>query len=682
MTCRPRDDEPSAESGPATSVCDGAGAGKTGFARQMRLTVVAREAESVAEPAGSGYTVRLSGMPAPGDVLPSGLTETADAAMSIVQKTFPEWLWTWAQRSDVLGIATFPGPISWWWYAAISEMSPTRSPLLRDLYRLVLLRRLIEQHAVRHVTWIGDDSGMARAAGAVVRAQGAGFDCTVHQSGRRGLLALLAARLFASVSHVCRCLALRATGFGRVGPKNPDVLLYSRYPVLWETCPEGMRDRMFAGWPQFLTRQGTAVGFGAVFSGSAWSVVTNRRQLRRGCEEYGIILVEALTSLGDLLSAHFDLRFAARYIRWRRQHRESPAVFDGADVSELFWRDIDADALSFEVAHDRLLERAVGRALDKASGVKAVCLPFEYQPMERAVTVAAQKRGIPVIGVQTCLFASNKMGFTFTRSQVRTRADDPERAPLPDLLAAYGELPYRTFVERLGTDRVCLSGPIRYGDLAHRVVVPREKALQDLGLAGHGSIILVATSADPAEARPMLDAVFSAVRARPNAYVVLKCHYLLPLHQEAQRLARRYGVEQFRVVDASIGSLLSGADVMICGGSSTGIEAMAHGCMPLVLRLAGELSFNPTLEVPGAAFFWQTPAELERALTSALAQDGDYLARRAQWPAALREQLSPIVSDAYAGLYSVLRSRGVMSGPARVGSSHVACGADSQGAVH
>ena len=632
----------------------------------MTLTIIATSALDRAERSDDGWRLRLVGTPEPGEVAPPEILEAADRASARIRATFPDWLWQWAEGSGVLALATYPGPISWWWYTPLSEMSPLRSALIGELYWLLLIADLVGHQAVDRVVWVGDDPVFARVLGAMLAARGTAFEARLTSTrASTGLGVAILRRLAFAATHVARCLVLRLFGFGRLDLEQPTAILFSRFPVLWEDGPAGARERMFGDWPDALAEDGQSVFFAATCSASAGDIVAHRHAWRARGRRDRVFLVEALASVGLLVRAHLDVGFWIRYARWCR--RQPVVVFADIDISPLFWRELTASALSPELPADRVLAATLGTLLDRTPRVRFVALPFEYQPVERAVEVAAASHGKATVGLQTGLYTANQMGFTFPASQARTDVREATRAPVPDVLSAYGELPRREFAARLGEGRVFGVGPIRYARLAVPPRLSRAALREAQALPVEATVVLVTTSMLREESGHLLRAAFQAAAARPGTVLALKFHYHLPLRDETARLEQAYPHVRVRVFDAHLDDLLTLADAMICGGSSTGIEAMARGCMPLVFRSVGELQPSPVLEVAEAAFFWRTPEELLQVLAATLADDASAAARRAHWPEALRAQLSPLASDMNTRLNGFLRGAGLFGEPGPLG---------------
>ena len=282
----------------------------------VTLTIIATSAPHRADRADDGWLLRLVGTPEPGEVAPPQLLDAADRAAARLRAIFPDWLWQWVQASGVGALATYPGPISWWWYTPLSEMSPLRSALIGELYWLLLIGELVGGQAIDRVVWTGDDPAFAQVLGAMLSRRGTAFEARLASTrASSGMARAILRRLAFGATHVARCLALRLCGFGARDPERPTAILFSRFPVLWEDGPAGARERMYGDWPEALAREGQTVLFAATCSATPGAVVTHRQAWRERCRRDRVCLVEALASVPTLLGAHLDVAFWIRYAR-------------------------------------------------------------------------------------------------------------------------------------------------------------------------------------------------------------------------------------------------------------------------------------------------------------------------------------------------------------------------------
>lgn len=626
----------------------------------MHLTVIA--SHSVRAPQRQeSWVLRLVGTPRSDETCPPNVLTIVDQAAAEVRATFPEWLWQWVSSHGLLELKVFPASVSWWWYTPLSEKSPLRSRLIRELYWLTLFRKVIETYAITDVEWIGDDPVFTSVVAKLAAQCNVKFQFESRGGQKTPRLAhAFARRVLYSIFAIVRWLILKIVFRGN-GTEDPgfDIALYSRFPILWERQDPLWRERMFGAWPDYLRNRRHRIGYIAVWSGSLKMLIREWRTLQQQSRQQNIWIIERAVSFSALLKAHLSLSLFSRYFRWRRRIVRQPVLYNDLDVKALFWREFDSGLLSSEIPWDLTIASGISSIVRKAPSLRAIFLPFEYQPMERAVWTGAKSvRDISVIGLQTGLFTSNQMGFSFLVDEVKKGTNHDLKSPVPDVLAAYGGLPYRVFSERLGSERVCLSGPIRYSglqtsdpdaDLSHSIENAPPSAV----------FVLLATSIAREESIPLLETAFRASAELPEIFFLIKFHYHLPLDNEVKKLAARYGIERYRIFDRDLYQLMRLARIVICAGSSIGLEAITLGGMPVVFRSLGEMSCNPMLDVPEAVFFWHSIVELRAALQSCLAQDAEYHKRESAWPRAIADQLGPAGSPDDR-LYEFLHKRAVV----------------------
>lgn len=604
----------------------------------MTLTVVEGRGSAVRA---SSPVLRLGVPPQPGDQPPS-TAACARRAIALLTKTYPEWLWRWVRDHGVLDLRIYEGPVSWWWYSPLSEMSPLRSRFIREVYWLMFVREVVAEHHITEIDWIGDDRTLADAAASMLGGLGVTVTTTITRRDWPGPVARAAAiRVLFVLRHLLQWCLLRPF---RNGPECQDasIAFFSRYPVLWERTGAGRQERMFGGVPDRLTRDGRRICYLAAFAGD-WRQLMRPGRLKQELRADRVVLVESYASLWDCLSAYADWTGCLRYCRWIRQ--PAHAELAGIDVTALLRRAMHINALSAEIPFDRILAKSIAKCLAHHPRVETVCLPFEFQPMERAVSLGVASRR--VIGFQTGIYTSTQMGLGFSRDQVRVHADDAERAPLPDVILAYGDLPYRILVERARGTRVEKIGPLRYSELAsarHRngTATPAHRPPK----------VLVAGSSDADETDFILRAVFDVCGNGADLHLLVKFHYHADLGSRLRTLGQRFPGVNYTVHDSKLHDLIRSSAAVVCGGSSVSFEAMALGRMPLVFRLASDVLPDPTRDVDAAVIAWDSAEALAKGLDAVLSGAGDPMTETL-WSDALREQMSPLDDSMYEGIAAV-----------------------------
>lgn len=626
----------------------------------MELIVLADEGISPPQRSDPFWILRLIGPSDPEDPLPPDLALIAEQASAHIRSDFPEWLWRQVCLSGLLQLHVWPGPINGWWYFPLSEKSPLRSALIRELYWLTLLRLLLKRHAIDIIHWWGPDETIAKVTSQLAMQMGIPFhfhQVRAHTMLHRNWGGVLIARMRYTLAQGVQWALLKGFHVTMSSSIAPDTAYYTLFPAQWECGADSWKPRMYGMWPAYLQKKGCQSVFITTYTGSTFHLLRRAASLLRQCRENGIEFIEPYLSFFEWLRCHFPVRFLFRYVRWRRRQRRVPVLFDRLDVSALWWRELDENALSSEIAFDLALSLALRRWTARVTSLRTVFHPFEYQPMERALWAGVKAhRAITVIGLQAGMYTSNQMGFNFLTAETFHPERNPLGAPMPDYLAAYGELAYAVFSKRLTADGVCLSGPIRYPHLIEQKPADPDLVRHPYRLDDTAILLLVTTTIAREESLYLLEASFRLAKDDPHLLLLLKCHYLTPLHKAIHQLASRYRITRYRIFDSNLPTLLRMVPAMVTAGSSTAIEAIAVECMPLVYHGWNEMACNPILDTTGGAFFWDTPSELRCAFDACLHKDTEYQRRRALWPQTLKAHMHPLDGLMNERLYHFLKS--------------------------
>ena len=280
-----------------------------------RLVVLASEGARDLEP----LTNRDCVVPlAPGSAIPEEIAtkvlEAAAAAGITIRERFGPFLWAWVQRAEGLRFAAW-NEVSWWWLTPLSEKSPLRSPLVNELYQLVLVATLLDADEYDELVWCGGERLIAAAARALARSRGVLFS---QRAVRRRVIHtrvwLAARRMAFTVYMLVRYLMLRALGWGTI-QSDADALLYTRFPILWEKSEDGWRERMFGEWPRFLTESGYRITWAASLTAGIRDLLTRGAELQRACRTDSIMVLDALATWREVLKAHLTLSLSVE-VSW------------------------------------------------------------------------------------------------------------------------------------------------------------------------------------------------------------------------------------------------------------------------------------------------------------------------------------------------------------------------------
>jgi hypothetical protein len=307
---------------------------------------------------------------------------------------------------------------------------------------------------------------------------------------------------------------------------------------------------------------------------------------------------------------------AAALIRLYRLER-SPAyaqsfVFAGANVSSIF-----IPRLRQAVAGIAEWERKVAanvKCLRRVGNIKAMLVLAEFYRGPMVGIAAAQRLGIPTVGVQHGTIFPMHLTYTVPRGHVTG-------APVPDYFAAYGDYA-KEVVSMFGAypaDRVWITGTPR---LDYLVKEPPDssRARRSLGLPADKQIVLVATQTYRWYPQAV-EAVFEAIKSRTDCVVCVKTHFgdrrRMPVYRE---MAERLGISSVRFFEDRFDDLLAACDVLISASSTTVLEACLLDRPTICVNFSHEPDRYPYAQ-EGASLPAGSRQQMQAALEVVLARD-------------------------------------------------------------
>lgn len=409
-----------------------------------------------------------------------------------LKEQYSDFTLRFAFESGFADLYRWRGKISWWWFTEFSENSPLRTPLIKLLYWLLIIEMVLDAYTITRLSFVTDDSAFAKSLRDLannhgVEIGGAYLHTNPLPAHRTDLKARFRRSMWLSlfVNRIMLLLNWLIVRLARLRPssqqwnawKEVDVLMYSRFPVLWEQEDKGMRERMYGDLPSLLEAQGHSILYGAILSLNPYRLLRHLSIVRKQIRANNVVLLESLWSLSDVIRICFNFGPMWRYPLWRRQQNQQPICFAGIDIRSLLLRELDSEVTGREFSTDLGIYLAIRKLLVKLKRTRCVFHPFEYQPMERAVRFGVKDtdQEVSVVGLQTGIFPSNQLGFLFPSDRTQQFAIQKggglDQFPLPDILVAYGRLAYDVWCERVGSDRVVLAGPVEFRRLrTHRLV--------------------------------------------------------------------------------------------------------------------------------------------------------------------------------------------------------------------
>lgn len=567
------------------------------------------------------------------------LADYVERAQSQLQAFYPEFVYHFPRYIRLNGLTLLEllrqkNDINLWWLTETCEKSPLRGPLVNQLYALALLSQALDKEYFDEIwLWLEDKDLRAciaaglSAAGCRVRSFRVRSQLGAKQRlirGRGHLVRLLILRLWV----VANALLSRLVLFlGKVRPPGSDagrplIGLYSRYPVLWRNpYTFDQSERYFSHLTARLRKEAEAFYFVAL-SDQPWQLYKRRQHLQAIFSNQNIVPLVLYLTVADLLHLLLDLSLPIRYLRYRWQMARALRVsFLNWDISRLWDAELRRALTGIEVQQNLLLMAAVRRLTSKLR-ISALINPLEFQPMERAIWAGARGRTVTV-AVQHSTFCRNHFMYFFKENELQDYVGNKlvDASPLPDYCLVAGVWPYKVMLRNgISPERLGICGAIRYNDLLleNGDLQKQRRLREELGVPLEKLAVLVLTPQSHDESIDLIETLAQAALELDERFVFLfRCHYHCRVENQIERLfARLASRVNYRILDTngSIYDQIRASNVVLVGGTSAALEALALGRLPIVYSAPTLLNLSSLMDMPGTALFVSTAEELATAL--------------------------------------------------------------------
>lgn len=229
------------------------------------------------------------------------------------------------------------------------------------------------------------------------------------------------------------------------------------------------------------------------------------------------------------------------------------------------------------------------------SSFKALAMPWEAQPQERMLALAAQRAGVRSVGCQHTTVPEFQLPFYSTAEEYRD-------SPTPDILIASGEHP-ASMLRSAGfpAERIRVGGTRRYAHFLQDGAFPRPRL---------GPDVLIMLPVDAWHARHLIAAV---ARAYPDGLPGGK--FLLRPHPSGPEDVRRTPFPS-ELAEGPMNEVLSLCGVAVFSGSTAGLDALCAGHPVLRYRPSLLLDMEPTDMFPEEFIADASDSDLRERLES------------------------------------------------------------------
>jgi len=297
--------------------------------------------------------------------------------------------------------------------------------------------------------------------------------------------------------------------------------------------------------------------------------------------------------------------------------------FAGFDVRQFFLSDLRSSVAGLPRWEQTVAGSA--RALQQCGNVHAMVAASEMYRIGMIHISAAQRCGIPTIGIQHGTIYPFHFHYTPPPGRITG-------APMPDYFAVYGQFAKET-LSTFGAypeDRIWITGGPRFDHLVNDRIDQAE-ARRNLSLPLQQKIVLVTTQTFPWFPK-VVESVFSALVDRSDCFVCVKVHpkpSALPVSYYAD-MAAKIGFNKVRFYKNGFEELLAACDVLVSSSSTTMFEAILSDKLTICASFDGQEGHYPYAQ-DGGSLPARTDAEMKQALYSVLDSPSKTILRRREF---------------------------------------------------
>jgi hypothetical protein len=536
-----------------------------------------------------------------------------------------------------------------WWFLDITEKGPFRGPLVSQLYRVALVRAVMDRGAYGEVRAQLANRPLADVFKRAV--DSSQHICVLETAAsndepwwdRRPLVRYW---LHAAVA-IARLAAIRVflTASGHRAAAAPQGLAaFTFFPVWWaQPFSPDAADRFFS----HLGEAG-ATGYLAWLT-STRTLWRNRRAAAGMIQARALVPLQAHLGFRDVLPL-LSIRTFARV--WRFERRARPALrepFAGLDVGPLVAADLSRSLTGTERWLSTLLARAVRRSVNRRAP-RWLLYRLEFQPFESALLrgLRGRARGI---GFLHYPFGRHYLSTRFAEGEVPrylSGADPSMDRPLPDGVLACGESGIGHVTDSgYPRARCAPCGPQRFGRLLEyrRTHESRERVRARLRLPRDRPVYFVTLAIVEEDTQALFGALAGGLDTARNPLLVVRTHPNRPHGDPALTAAlARFGPSRAVLMDPrqDIYDHLVAADALICIGSMIAFEAIALGRMPIVFENPSSFPALSLAEFAEGLFVARDEAEMGAALHAIECAGEDIRTKQRHWPDLLRRVLGDL----------------------------------------
>jgi len=249
---------------------------------------------------------------------------------------------------------------------------------------------------------------------------------------------------------------------------HAEVLVYAQYPRNWRRSGSkagyrfvGQVDAVLGDMKKNVAYLITLARQDQIKIKRLRAILKDGRALRRETSNLPFVLIERYGSLIGIIKNYFNPRDILKWARrWKRAKDSQNLYWHGVNISRLFeWSVINTCIVDWPT--NRYLEYCMSSALRHSQASKII-VPIYELAEGRSVTRAANRLGLPTIGLQHNAYSLGHRWRVVTTVGLMAGSVDKNASPQPDMIAVEGQIAQDWFQESdYSSDNVVVIGAPR-----------------------------------------------------------------------------------------------------------------------------------------------------------------------------------------------------------------------------
>lgn len=592
----------------------------------------------------------------------------ADSSQEKIRKFIPSFIYEFPRNeifpdTSLMKFFRVTNKINLWWFMEMSEKGPLRTPFIKRMYYLELIKNTILKEDYQEIWLELEDKELSE----LIIANKNKFPSIKNVSQKTRPSKFLNRNLFwmklffvtykLQFDYFVRRIMIKMMGIDkRETMPNKSILFFSFFPYFWiKSSKLGFLENFFRSAPKQISKWAPVHYAVWLTFSNPFLICKNRKEIRENFRKLNMISIESYLNLKDFFYVFlFSMQYIDKILKYRLNIQPRIKVsYEGFDITNIVVDELNQSLLSSEIFSSILIERSVENMVSK-NKISAIIYRTEFQPHERAIEYGASDRCM-TFAFQHQAIGRNHLQYFFAKNEIAqyySAKNDLDNLPLPDKILVTGEYPFEVLKNAGFHEKdIGICGPVRYAGLVEYKKSGKTKSgiRKKYGYNDNQHIFLVAS---PSLKEEMLNLILSLVHALKeegdNFIFLFKSHPVYKFDKEIIDIINEFYPKMnysFLTDDVNLNDYLALSDALILTGTTVGIEAICLGTIPILFENNSTFSVNPLLEIKNSYLSVNNSQELKEALFSVINNDVKILELKKHWPEAIKKLFYNIDED-------------------------------------